>query len=80
MLLFWCFIGLILSFAAYAMPKTKKDEHHLKRDFMTQLHFSDRCGTSREFPEKATTFMQFLVSSPEQVKSCFQYYLVIYTT
>ena len=49
-------------------PQSNPDEY-LNRDFKTQLRSADRCRTPDGLLEKAAAFMQFLVNSPERVKS-----------
>lgn len=58
-------------------PQSNPDEY-LNRDFKTQLRSANRCRTSDGLLEKAGAFMQFLVSSPERVKSYFQHDSVVY--
>lgn len=53
-------------------PQSNPDEY-LNRDFKTQLRSADRCRTSDGLLEKAAAFMQFLVNSPERVRSYFQH-------
>lgn len=60
-------------------PQSNPDEYH-NRDFKTQLHSADRCTTSSGLLAKGAAFMQFLVNSPERVKSYFQHNLVTYAT
>ena len=52
-------------------PQANPDEY-LNRDFKTQLRSADRSTTADGLLEKAAAFMQFLVRSPERVKSYFQ--------
>lgn len=52
-------------------PQANQDDY-LNRDFKTQLRSADRSTTADSLLEKAATFMQFLVRSPERVRSYFQ--------
>ena len=58
-------------------PQSNPDEY-LNRDFKTQLRSADRCSTRDGLLVKAAAFMQFLVSSPERVKSYFNHDSVAY--
>ena len=53
-------------------PQSNPDEY-LNRDFKTQLRSANRCRTRDGLLEKAAVFMQFLLNSPERVKSYFKY-------
>ena len=58
-------------------PQSNPDEY-LNRDFKTQMRSANRCRTRDGLLEKAAAFMQFLLNSPERVKSYFQHDSVAY--
>lgn len=60
-------------------PQSNPDEY-LNRDFKTHLRSADRCNTRDGLLEKAAAFMQFLLSTPERVKSYFQHDSVAYAS
>ncbi len=68
---------LLLALESAYAPQSNLDEY-LNRDFRTQLRSADRCRTQGGLLEKAAVFMQFLVNSPERVKSYFQHDSVAY--
>jgi transposase len=60
-------------------PQSNPDEY-LNRDFKTHLRSADRRSTRDGLLDKAAAFMQFLLSSPERVKSYFNHDSVAYAT
>jgi len=60
-------------------PQSNPDEY-LNRDFKTHLRSVDRSRTRDGLLDKAAAFTQFLVSSPERMKSYFNHDSVAYAT
>ena len=60
-------------------PQSNPDEY-LNRDFKTHLRSADRCSTRDALLHKAAAFMQFLVNSPQRVRSYFQHDSVVYAS
>jgi len=58
-------------------PEINPDEY-LNRDFKTTLRSSDRSTTKRALVQKAQTFMDFLIKTPDRVKSYFKHRSVQY--
>ena len=58
-------------------PEINPDEY-LNRDFKTVLRTSDRAKSKNALLQKAQTFMQFLIETPERVMAYFAHVAVKY--
>jgi hypothetical protein len=54
------------------VPEQIHPDEYLNRDFKTHLRSADRSSTRDGLLDKAATFMQFLLSSPELREILFQ--------